>query len=214
MNGSQATGKQHAFRIPLDYYKKPDPVFKRKLVLTGVAGVAAVVWLATLVLPGKSSPLNNNRFSHGTVCTHHQPFVHDCSACHVNFAFIGAKNENGSFKGDNKCMECHLDQGGAFHHEPHQLISMTPNCGVCHQDHKGANHHLKRVRDDRCTECHKDLEKSMPQGQKCNYLTTITSFTDQHPAFRSTKTDPGRLKFNHLYHMTRGIVLSSGGKPF
>src|SRR5262245_15570544 len=126
MNGSHETGKQRAFRIPLDYYKKPDPVFRRKLVLTGIISIAVLVWLGTLMVPAKNSPLNNNRFSHGTVCTHHQPFVHDCAACHVDFAVFGARNEEGVFKGDQKCMECHLNAGGAVHHDT-QSPSMTPN---------------------------------------------------------------------------------------
>jgi hypothetical protein len=99
------------------------------------------------------------------------------------------------------------------HHDT-QLVSMTPNCGVCHQDHKGAHHDLKRVADARCTDCHKDIHKSMQEGKKTDYLANITSFAEQHPTFHSTKSDPGRLKFNHLYHMTEGIRLSKEGKPF
>src|SRR4051812_2950334 len=117
MNGSNITGKHRATRIPLDYYKKADPVFRRKIWLTVLASVAAVVWLATVVPFGKSSSaLGNNRFSHGAVCTHHQPFGHDCAACHVSFPMLGGRNDDGSFKGDSKCMECHLDNGGAVHH--------------------------------------------------------------------------------------------------
>src|SRR5205823_14058904 len=45
----------------------------------------------------------------------------------------------------------------------------------------------------------------------------VTDFATDHPEFdllRKKEGDPGKLKFNHKYHMTDGIVLTRGGKPF
>src|SRR5207237_809986 len=45
---------------------------------------------------------------------------------------------------------------------------------------------------------------------------SVTSFPDpdKHPDFNIAKADPSKIKFNHKYHMTAGIVLTDAGKPF
>jgi hypothetical protein len=115
---------------------------------------------------------------------------------------------------------------------------MTPNCGVCHKDHKKGTsidvdpkdpnfYDMKRVADAQCITCHKDLNAALKEGEKLSYTKMeddkekqterikITSFHDVHPkTVRSAEKDPGGLKFNHLYHMTTGIVLTRGGKEF
>ena len=79
MNPSNITGKTRAARIPLDYYKKPDPVFRKKILLTAAAVGATIAWIVTVLPARDNSALGTNRFSHGPLCTHHQPFAHDCS---------------------------------------------------------------------------------------------------------------------------------------
>ncbi len=213
MDRSKVKARDVAARIPLQYYKTPDPVFRRKLVLAGVAAVASVIWIATMFAPAKTPVIGKERFSHGPVCQAHAAFGQECSACHVNFAMFGAKDSDGRFKSDAKCTECHLG-GGRDTHSPHQLDSMTPNCGTCHSDHKGRDYDMKRVADRLCTDCHKALDKAM-KGAECKYAKNITSFSKEHPEFTSlNKGDPGGIKFNHKYHMTEGIVLVKGGKPF
>jgi hypothetical protein len=94
---------------------------------------------------------------------------------------------------------------------------MTPNCGVCHTDHKGADFDIKRVADSHCTRCHKDLEKSMESGTLCRYDRAVTHFptAGKHPDFRSLeKGDPGRIKFNHKYHMTARTWPTPTTTPF
>jgi hypothetical protein len=93
---------------------------------------------------------------------------------------------------------------------------MTPNCGKCHSDHHGRDWNLNRVADKDCTNCHKDLKNSVEGGRTPPAeINVATSFDDEHPEFRDLKNgDPGKLKFNHKYHMTPGIVLMQDGKPF
>jgi hypothetical protein len=209
------TGKQRASRIPLDYYKHPDRMVRTKRVLTWGAGILTVVWIATAFVPTGARPLGDNRFSHGPVATVHQPIDSDCAACHVNFAVFASGKP---FQGDQKCQQCHYgkDKDGndlATHHAS-QKVDMTPNCGSCHSDHHGRDWNLNRVVDRDCTNCHKDLKASMVEGNS-PYDNEVTSFAEKHPEFRDLKNgDPGKLKFNHKYHMTPGIVLTQGGMPF
>jgi hypothetical protein len=215
MDRNQVKAREIAARIPLDYYKQPDPVFMKKTMLWKGALIAAGVWIFTMFAPGKVPVVGANRFSHGPVCRVHAAFEHECTACHVSFPFVGGKEADGAFKGDAKCMECHLSNGGATH-SPHQKVAMTPNCGVCHTDHKGANFDLRRAGNNHCIVCHKDLPASMEDPSKCKYEKVVTSFPDpdKHPDFRSIKSDPSKIKFNHKYHLTPGIVLTDGGTPF
>jgi hypothetical protein len=214
MDRNRVKARDVAARIPLDYYKHPDPVFMKKTWLWKGAAIAAVVWIFTMFAPGKVPVVGSNRFSHGPVCRVHSAFEHECSACHVSFPMLGSKDSSGAFKGDARCMECHLGHGEATH-SPLQKVAMTPNCGVCHTDHKGRNFNLKRVNDKDCNVCHKDLQASMDGGQ-CKFTNSVTSFPDpdKHPSFKSATKDPSTIKFNHKYHMTTGIVLTEGGKQF
>jgi hypothetical protein len=204
------TGKQRASRIPLDYYKHPDRMVRTKRFLTWGAGLLTIVWIATAFFPTGVRSLGDTRFSHGPVATAHQPIDSDCAACHVNFAVFASGKP---FKGDQKCQQCHYEGDLATHHAS-QKVEMTSNCGGCHSDHHGRDWNLNRVVDRDCTNCHKDLKASMAEGT-ARYDNEVTSFAEKHPAFRDLgKDDPGKLKFNHKYHMTPGIVLTEGGKPF
>src|SRR5262249_15587510 len=115
---------------------------------------------------------------------------------------------------DAKCQTCHLGDGRDVHHANRKL-DMTPNCGHCHSDHHGRDFALTRTADRDCIVCHKDLPASMDGSP--HYAAKITAFGDDHPEFkllRDKEKDPGKLKFNHKYHMTPGIVLAEGGKAF
>jgi hypothetical protein len=238
MNGQKATGKQRASRIPLDYYKKGDPLTHRKAFWTRIALLATAVWFLIVFpasfIPGLDrSPVGLDRYSHGAVCRVHQAIGHECSACHVNFPMLSGrvdladaeKGGRSTFAGDLKCAECHLGvpkKGDsqveallAVHH-PTLKVSMTPNCGTCHKDHKGVNHDLKRVADANCTSCHKTISASIESTAKYarEPIQNVTSFHGDHPEFRSLKRDPSTIKFNHKYHTVEGIVLTKEGKPF
>lgn len=222
MYGPNVTGKHRASRIPLDYYKSADPVVRKKRLLVMVATVAAGLWIATMVLAPAKSALGSKRFSHGPICKQHASFGQSCSECHVSFSLFAGKDNDpfgrSAFPGDRKCLECHLgnEENGRWEgrffatHQPTQNISMTPNCGVCHRDHRGEDVEIRRVAENQCTTCHKNLDKAIA-GSEPRFDKAITSFADNHPDFRSAKgPDPGKLKFNHKYHMTKGIVLGAG----
>jgi Cytochrome c7 and related cytochrome c len=198
--------RERASRIPLDYYKKPDRLSNWKKALTwGALGITGL-WIVTVFVGGKT-PLGTERFSHGAVSRAHAPIESDCSKCHVSFGLMSNKGTI-----NEKCQTCHLEPPRDVHH-PDQKQSMTPNCGTCHTDHKGRDFSLVHVAESRCTACHQDLKNAM-EGQPI-YETKITNFPTDHPDFRSLKRpDPGKLKFNHKYHMTEGIVLLPGGEPF
>src|SRR5262249_34949219 len=121
MNGLPSSGKQRASRIPLDYYKHGDDVTRRKGFWTRLVLGLTVVWclllIPALVLPAaKSTPVGLQRFSHGQVCRVHANIGHECSACHVSFPMLGARDPvadvlpgaRSTFVGDKKCLECHL----------------------------------------------------------------------------------------------------------
>src|SRR5207247_10068639 len=151
--------------------------------------------------------LGHRRFSHGAAAVAHKPIETDCAACHADFGVLASKESV-----DSKCQTCHLEPKRDFHHD--QKESMTPNCGRCHSDHHGLDFNLVRTTDRDCIVCHKDWQASMDGKPK--YAATIRSFSSDHPEFRllsEKKADPGKLKFNHKYHLTEGIVLAKGGAP-
>ncbi len=137
----------------------------------------------------------------------HAPVEGDCAACHAKFASLVSKRAT-----DGKCQQCHL-QPPLDLHRAAQPEGMTPGCGTCHTEHKGEQSDLGRVADQHCTGCHNEL-RDRPGGTG---WATFSSFAEDHPEFRVLRRkegDPGRLKFNHKYHMTEGIVLTPGGVPF
>ncbi len=227
-------GKQRASRIPLDYYKHPDPLVRWKRRLTWGLAAFTVIWIGSAFLFGDKGLLGQRRFSHGAVAVAHKPIENDCAACHPSFGLTADKKSV-----DDKCRTCHLQAPWDTHHDkqkelltpscgrchsddevelilPMRLLrSMTPNCGRCHSDHHGLDFNLARTTDRECIVCHKDLSALKEIATK--YAATINSFSDDHPEFkllRDKQPDPGKLKFNHKYHLTEGIVLAKGGKAF
>jgi serine/threonine protein kinase len=185
---------------------KPRRSPKRFLAWIFVLLVLAGLVLARFLFWGGPRPLPRV----GDLASAHQPLAGDCAACHQE-----AKPSINSkpVTVDQKCQQCHYEGDLATHHSS-QKAEMTPSCGTCHSDHHGRDHNLTRVADQDCTSCHEDLKDSMKEGSP-HYDTKVTSFADQHPEFRDLKNgNPGKLKFNHKYHMTPGIVLTEGGKPF
>src|SRR5262249_28989657 len=154
--------------------------FWTRLVL-GLTVVWCLLLIPALVLPAaKSTPVGLQRFSHGQVCRVHANIGHECSACHVSFPMLGARDPvadvlpgaRSTFVGDKKCLECHLgdERKGKFDgylavHHANMKVEMTPNCGTCHQDHKGLDKDLRRVADADCTNCHKDVNASLTSGK-------------------------------------------------
>jgi len=233
MNGLPTSGKQRASRIPLDYYKHGDGMTRRKRAWTCLALGLTILWCLILIpaylIPAvNKSPVGEQRYSHGPVCKAHATIGHECSACHVSFPMLGGRDAltnvlagaRSTFVGDKKCLECHLggekNDGAGAVHSTRMAVDMTPNCGTCHQDHKGVDKDLRRVADGNCTGCHKDVPAALAKDSGFKPpLGNVSGFPGDHPEFRSVKqSDPGKLRFNHAYHMTKGIVLTEGGVPF
>src|SRR5207248_7753725 len=99
---------------------------------------------------------------------------------------------------NQKCIHCHA---GRVHHR-NQLDDRS--CACCHRDHQGRDHSLVRIPDSDCTSCHADLGNHIQRGPVSLAVNEhVTRFAEvPHPAFRSIKTDPGKLKFNHKLHLT------------
>src|SRR5262245_34917215 len=83
------TGKRRALRIPLDYYKKANPLERRKLLLALIALLAAGGWIAYLFATGESG---QRAFSHGPLAAVHQNLDASCEKCHVSFEPIASSN--------------------------------------------------------------------------------------------------------------------------
>ncbi len=205
------TGKQRAARIPLDYYKRPNRIERLKVGLAAAAlvasvGVAGAAWL----FRDGGRPY----VSRGPVASVHAAWDSKCEACHADFrpmskgavtaALFGSPGSHDSTV-NQRCEQCH---DGTAHHAS-QLDALTPACGGCHRDHRGREASLVVLPDADCTQCHENLAASVKEG-KPGYESPVTSFATQHPDFRSLKSDPGRLKFNHRLHMTPGQVIDPG----
>src|SRR5207245_7384760 len=131
----------------------------------------------------------------------HATWDANCTACHEPFSPMHERVAlAGGSVTNEKCVSCHA---GPVHH-----ARQTPeqSCASCHRDHQGREHSLVRLRDSDCTSCHSDLSGHIQVGQ-LQFARTVTGFAEgSHPAFRSVRSDPGKLKFNHKLHLTPGIV--------
>jgi hypothetical protein len=197
------TGKQRSARIPLDYYKQRTPLERWKLGLSLLALVAAVGYWGWGFAQGSKG---DQRYSRGPVCSVHSAWEVRCDACHDSFAGLNP----GGFKkvSDVKCQACHFGP----QHMPNEKVESVPSCGGCHRDHRGREASLVRLPDSDCTSCHRDLgaHSTGHAFPGIAFTPAITSFATDHPEFLRSKTDPGRVKFNHKQHLTPGQVHSAG----
>ena len=215
------TGKGRAVRIPLTYYKSLNGLEKGKLVLTFLAVLVTLGWLAwgAFAQPDGGS----SRYSRGPVASAHAKWDTDCQACHVSFSPISGQNLFLSHPtpADKKCQDCHtsLDKkqhplATADHYQGRVPASNTiASCGGCHPDHGGKDSSLIRRGDSDCTSCHKDLKNHFKSGVPIAFANEVVSFA-KHPEFgaylKKTKLeDPGKLKFNHKLHLIPGQTPST-----
>jgi predicted CXXCH cytochrome family protein len=212
---TRETGKQRASRIPLDYYKRPNRMERWKGILALAAlaicvGAAAAAW----AFRDGGRPY----LTRGPVAAVHAAWDNRCEACHADFRpmskgsatarLLGSTDGHG-FDADERCAQCH---SGEVHHA-NQLEAMTPACGGCHREHRGRDVSLIRMADADCTQCHGNLAASLREG-KTDYANDVSAFASNHPEFRSLKSDPGRLKFNHKLHMQAGQGEPGQAKPW
>jgi hypothetical protein len=193
---SQETGKQRATRIPLDYYKEPNSLERWKLGLGLAALLLTTGWLAAGLLQSDQGRTN---YSRGPVAAVHATWEDNCTVCHVPFSPIRGNFWASGEESSKNCQACHA---GPTHHVKQNF---EPACAACHHDHRGRDASLVRIPVSDCTQCHSDLAKNLKDGTKTDFENAVTQFTTNHPEFRSRKTDPGRIRFNHKVHMTAGF---------
>jgi hypothetical protein len=222
------TGKQRQTRIELAYYKQPDAIARWRARLILLALAVAGLWFA--LAPnwdaGQASRVRlfewNRLASPGPLARVHATWESSCETCHVPFQPMNDSHRTPFARADTsvsnqKCQRCH---SGPTHHA--SQIPKEIACSVCHHDHRGADVSLVRLDDAACTTCHADLNNHRDKGgppRKTAIATSVTRFDanpDHHPEFRVfvAKNDPGRLRFNHALHRTRGYTLEPGGKEF
>jgi hypothetical protein len=210
----QETGKQRASRIPLDYFKRSNYVERWKLWLTGLALVLAVGWWASGWV---SSDQGTMRYSRGPVAAVHATWESECMTCHTSFKPIDSKNWAATVLGHSTAERCETCHAGPPH-QANQKPESTPSCAGCHHDHQGRNAMLNWVADSDCTRCHQNLEQHMTGGKPVSENQVTRFDKGHHPEFsilrEPKQTDPGKLKFDHQLHMTPGLVVTQGGKPW
>lgn len=213
---AKETGKTRALRIPLDYFKRPDPLARWKLWLAGIAFLLSLGWAGAVCLRQ-----NSHAAERGPVASVHALWESRCDSCHQPFVPLAQDNilhrlGAGASSNDQLCSNCHA---GPAHHAI-QSTDKTPSCAGCHRDHQGRDAHLTRSFDSTCTGCHGDLKAAYDKGAKPGDLTIdfnrVTSFDGDHPQFLRvlSNPDPGKLKFNHQLHLTAGLIQNAEARPF
>jgi predicted CXXCH cytochrome family protein len=179
--------------------------------------------LAALLLSAVGWAVDRHRdrqYSPGPVAAAHATWEDRCEVCHASSRPISADNWLGRLtgsphSGDAACVKCHR---GPPHYQPQpgdvvQQVD-TPACSACHREHRGEQTSLVRVADEQCVRCHRDPAAHVRRvrGDLPPPVTAFDGDLNHHPAFKPAS--PGKLKFNHKLHMTRGISRPGDGATF
>jgi hypothetical protein len=180
------TTKKLAQRIDLNYFKRPTPFKRARLLLVILAPLLAVGWLVWKGF-GKDSRV----YSSGRMSGAHAVLEKQCATCHLQKA-----GEFSSKAVDMACLACH---DGPVHHDS-QIKAEVPDCAGCHVEHRGRIN-ISATSNKNCAQCHGDLQLS---SGRTVYAKNIRSLEDGHPQVRilleGTK-DPGTIRLNHAIHM-------------
>jgi hypothetical protein len=180
------TTKKLAQRIDLNYFKRPTPFKRARLLLVILAPLLAAGWL---VWKGFAKDLRV--YSSGRMSGAHAVLEKQCATCHLQKA-----GEFSSKAVDSACLACH---DGPVHHET-QIRADVPDCTGCHVEHRGRIN-ISATSNKNCTECHADLR--LASGRTA-YAKNIYSLEDGHPQVRvllESAKDPGAIRLNHAIHM-------------
>ena len=179
------TTKTLAQRIDLNYFKRPTPFQRAKVLLSVVVPLLAIGWI------GWRGLVRDSRvYSSGPMSEAHAVLEQQCGVCHV-----GKAGEFSSKAADGACLACH---DGPVHHD-HEVAAAVPACATCHAEHRGRIE-LSAAGDQSCAECHGHLKVASGPG---HYAQQIYSLEDGHPEFaalREDAKDPGTIKLNHAIH--------------
>jgi hypothetical protein len=170
------TTKSRAKRIALDYFKRPHPLRRAKLVLSIALPLVAVVVVAVHAVRG-----DRRLYTSGPVSTAHALFGARCEDCHSAppSTAAGAAPINAFFVpvSDLACSLCH---DGPVHQNNQ---GFTPACSSCHFEHKGRVR-LVDLTDRQCTQCHAGL--ATKDGRPPAFSPKIERFSSDHPEFAVT----------------------------
>lgn len=213
------TTKARAKRIALDYFKRPHP-FRRGKLLLSVALPAIAAVLITAYAVRRDERLYNS----GPVATAHAMFGAQCEKCHVATpAAAGVAPAKAFFLSvpDAACKDCH---DGPAHHKNQ---AFTPGCSTCHFEHKGRDR-LVELSDRQCTQCHAGLATS--DGAEPRFVRAISHFKEGsgHPEFalgplgrapRSARlgttpapADTAETCLNHKVHLDKSFAAGDWSK--
>ena len=184
MAGRTRTAKALAQRIDLNYFKRPHPFRRLKMILSIAVPAAVLLWLG-----GNAAGKSKAPYSSGPVAPSHQVFGDKCERCHVTQVRAFRAHVT-----DNMCVSCH----DAPQHKSNQTF--TPTCASCHVEHRGAVR-LAATADRDCAQCHRDLNTTTG---RLTVAKSVGTFNGAHPEFgskRDNAKDPAVLKFNHEVHM-------------
>ncbi len=180
------TTKTVAQRIDLNYFKRPTPFKRTRLILVILAPLLAIGWIAW-----RGFSRDSRVYSSGRMSEPHAVLEKQCAACHVQK--IGEFAEKAA---DTACLSCH---DGPIHHE-NQVRADVPACATCHVEHRGRVN-IVASSNISCSECHSHLKVS---AGNTLYATDIRTLKDGHPeiaALRNNAKDPGTILLNHSIHM-------------
>src|SRR4051812_16571100 len=177
------TAKALAQRIDLAYFKRAHGLRRWRIVLSVIAPLAALVWVAAHLAAGSRTP-----YSAGPVSRAHAFAEQRCELCHA------AANGLRAHVTPRACLACH--------DAPRHTASLPDRVGCtgCHQEHAGRGE-LARVDDRFCVGCHGRLQTSQ---RPPSIVSSIGGFPSNHPEFavvRGAPRDPGGLVFSHAAHV-------------
>lgn len=177
------TAKTLAKRIDLQYFAKPHPFRRWKLLLSILVPVVAAGWILSDNVVHKQ-----HAYTSGPMSVSHTVFGDQCALCHVRDTGFRARVV------DNTCLSCH----DAPAHN--QIQTFIPACSSCHLEHLGKLR-LAATADSGCIQCHSKLET---KNGVLRYDPRISGFDGGHPQFASLRkgqSDPGTIKLNHYVHL-------------
>ena len=212
------TSKQRSRRIEMDYYRQRDLLGNSKVILAIVGAILALaVGIGVFCSSGAANP--------GPLIAGHAAFESNCSECHQALTPIGADSvRNLSWLGIEEtesvnhtfdaCTACHHDSTDPIgdHYQAKMGADWSlrdKNCVLCHADHQGRDFNLTLVSDQRCVQCHQNLDQVCTNQAQTVQLAqdnqSITGFSSQHGDFVSLQQeDPGKVKFDHAQHLLPG----------
>lgn len=212
------TGKQRRARIEHGYYRRLDPIARRRRGVVALVVLLTLGWLA--LAPwwghGRRTPALfrwKHLASPGELTRSHAMWEARCEACHVPMTPVNGWRwsplNRGSRASDQLCLGCHAagdHPGTPGRAAPH--AAEVAACAECHRDHQGRDASLVRLDDSACTRCHADLDAHR-QGQ-ATAEPRVTGFPAGHPTF-AERDDTGTIAFHHARHLAPGMPAPQGG---